>query len=220
MSYISLDIETIPNEDMIQYLPEPEVKTGNLKDEAKIQAKIEQAKEKQIADMALNPFFGRVASYSFVNSEGDTSSVIENPIDDKSESFIIECLLGLITGVIQSDNTIVTWNGNAFDLPFIYKRAMMLGVELPEDCPVLSQLTKRYTVHPHLDLALALNGWQNYLSLNSVAMPLLREGKIDFDVTLIKSMIENGEGDKVLQYNRHDAELTYRICEKASKYLF
>ena len=52
---IAFDIETIRNEEMIQHLPMPDVKTGNLKDLNKINAKVQEAKEQQIERMALSP---------------------------------------------------------------------------------------------------------------------------------------------------------------------
>ena len=46
---ITLDIETVPNADIIPFLPEPEVKLGNLKDPMKIAEKKAEAKPKKEA---------------------------------------------------------------------------------------------------------------------------------------------------------------------------
>ena len=55
---IALDIETIPNADMIARLPEPEVALGNLVDPAKIAAKKAAVKVKleQIYDLGKGGF--------------------------------------------------------------------------------------------------------------------------------------------------------------------
>ena len=48
-----LDIETVSNQDMVKYIPEPDV-PGNYKDSAKIEAYKQAAKIKLIDKMALD----------------------------------------------------------------------------------------------------------------------------------------------------------------------
>ena len=62
---IAFDIETIRNGSLIDRLPEPEVRTGNLKDPAKIAEKLAEAKAEQVEKMALSPLYGRVCAFEF-----------------------------------------------------------------------------------------------------------------------------------------------------------
>jgi hypothetical protein len=59
--FYAFDIETMPNSSKLDSLPEPEIKTGNLKDPAKIEEKRAEARAEQIGKMALNPLYGRIA---------------------------------------------------------------------------------------------------------------------------------------------------------------
>ena len=55
MTEITFDIETIPNTSMLDRMPKPEVKAGNVKDPAKIAEKTAAARAEQIEKMALSP---------------------------------------------------------------------------------------------------------------------------------------------------------------------
>ena len=60
MNILAIDIETMPNPDMISKLPEV-VADSRLKDEEKIKADIEKKKAEQIEKMALSPLYGKIA---------------------------------------------------------------------------------------------------------------------------------------------------------------
>ncbi|MDD3176001.1 MAG: hypothetical protein PHU51_05990, partial [Candidatus Nanoarchaeia archaeon] len=80
---LSFDIETIANSSMIERMPEPEVKTGNLKDPAKIAEKIAEAKAEQQSRMALSPLYGRVCAW--VGAE-DENAMYFNCIREESDA--------------------------------------------------------------------------------------------------------------------------------------
>jgi len=216
----ALDIETIPNHDMIEYLPEPELKLGNLKDTVKIFEKKEEAKQKQIDTMALDPFFGRVACYSIVGEDFESEEMIVG-FSDEDEELVVDTLLTEIRDIVSKGDRIVTWNGCSFDLPYIYKRACILGVEMPDRCPTISELTYRYSTHPHCDLMHLMNGYQGFGKLDTASKIILKNtGKIDFDVTKIADEIKNGNGDKVQEYCTRDTRITYQLFEKIQPYFF
>ena len=140
--FYAFDIETMPDRAKINSLPEPEVKLGNLKDETKIAEKKAEARAEQIAKMALNPLYGRICAAVFVASDGngELESLRFAAGDDDAEEAV------LISGcfdVLRLDCArIVTWNGIGFDLPFLFKRAALLGVPL-DGVPVLAHWTRR-----------------------------------------------------------------------------
>jgi uncharacterized protein YprB with RNaseH-like and TPR domain len=43
-----------------------------------------------------------------------------------------------------SNPHVITWNGYAFDLPFVFIRAMLLNIPLPAGCLPLNTLCKKY----------------------------------------------------------------------------
>jgi predicted PolB exonuclease-like 3'-5' exonuclease len=221
MKAIAFDIETIPNEDMIKHLEEPEA-SKVLKDPVKIQADIAQKKQEQIEKMALSPFTGRIACYSAV---GDGDFEEDEYLEDmekinESEIFVLDCALALIRNIWNRKDILVTWNGSGFDLPFVYGRAMALGVEIPIGCPTLTEVTKRYVYQPHCDLMKAITGWE-YLKLNTCAKSVLGgEHKIDFDVKQILPFFKAGKQKDVVDYCHQDTALTYKLYKKVQPYLF
>jgi len=205
--YTVIDIETIPNESMIDKLPEPEVKLGNTKDPVKVAAKIEEAKRTQVAKMALNPLYGRVCCAAMIKGE-DVNYVIDNVDCDNIERGVIR----YIAESLGESTRICTWNGNNFDLPFIYKRAMILGVDIMGP---LSYWTKRYNVSPHCDLMNVWTGWNGLEKLDNVARAILGEGKDKHDVTRNNEYMKTGEGrEKLIEYNIKDVKLTQSLLKK------
>ena len=67
---VVLDIETMPNEEVLSLLPEPSI-DSRLKDPEKIKLAQESAREKQIEKMALSPLTGKVACIGFYGAVND-----------------------------------------------------------------------------------------------------------------------------------------------------
>lgn len=217
----SIDIETIPNNDLIQSLPEPEIAIGNIKDPAKIEEKRKEAKQKQIDKMALSPFYGRICSFSACGESEKYFKVIPEISDAAEIELVSHILESLIVGAPET-NRIITWNGYSFDFPFIYKRAACLKIPLPAGCPGLGYWTRKYSQNPHCDLMQELAGWQteNRVGLDEAGKQFLGVGKSEHDFTKFITMIQEGNGNEIGTYNLGDAELTYNVYNFLSPYLF
>jgi len=219
----ALDIETIPNPDTFAFLPEPKP-NGSLKDPAKIAANIAEKKAEQRADAALDPLTGRVACYSCVGTADDGEieygGIVESATDAEETRIVRDIMQALGTDGVR----IVTWNGAGFDLPFIYKRALILGVNPAEfNAPPLSAWTKRYTLDRHYDLMQVWGNWstEGREKLDTVAALVLGERKVAFDVTLIADMLATKEGRaKVAEYCLQDTRLTWRLWQRMNGFLF
>ena len=208
MNTIAFDIETIPNTSLIDRLPEPEVKTGNLKDQAKIAEKIEEAKKAQIEKMALSPLWGRVCCWCAHDGENSTGSCITEETDAE-ETAVIERAFQLLA----SDGLIVTYNGTSFDLPFLYRRAVILGIDPGEfDMPPLSSLLKRYDNEHHLDLMQVWCGYGQFEKLDTLSALILDDHKVEIDFHDFPELIKTKDGrNKILTYCAHDVELTHQL---------
>ena len=223
----ALDIETIPNPDAVPFLPEPEVKTGNIKDPAKIAEKVREVKEAQVASMALDALTGRACCYAMVggSAAGEEPTryveVLGGVVNDDTERALIQSIMRVLGG---EDCRLVTWNGIGFDLPFIYKRAMILGVDPANfGAPPLSAWTKKYSADRHFDLMQLWGGWKSgeYAKLDTVAAMVLRERKIAVDVTTFPELLKTEEGGaKLAEYCMKDTELTWRLFERFNGFLF
>lgn len=206
----SLDIETMPIPGMESQLPEPEVKYGNTKDEFKRAQKRQEAIKKQINDMALSPMCGKICCAC---AYGNGFELINCSLDEES---IIE---SIFENVLSFNNQIVTWNGINFDVPFIYKRALFLGIKPPVSMDVWM---KRYSYNPHCDLMQAWCGWGNkYTGLDKVSKALLDRGKTEIDFKQFPELMETEEGrDNIGEYCLEDCKLTFEVFEKCNNVLF
>lgn len=216
--FISFDIETIPNTSMLDRLPEPDVKLGNLVDPAKIQAKKDEAKKSQVSKMALDPFFGRIAAIAFVSDANEFSAVIETDSDDQERLLVQKCMLFFGT----DDARFASWNGKAFDAPFIFKRALMLGIDPWNfNAPPLPSFTNKYKQDFHVDLMHAYSDTSSYLKLDVAASAVLGASKDPVDPTTIPDLIKTPEGrSKVDAYCLNDTRLTHRLLGRAVNRLF
>lgn len=219
--YVAIDIETISNPAMIDRLPPVEVKYGNTKDPAKRAVMDEEARIEQIEKMPLSPYTGILCCWSAFDSEHDESAIIDR-IDSGREREIIEVLLSQFFAMKPAGTQkIATWNGNSFDLPFIYKRAMILGIDLHKLCvPPLSYWTKKYNTIPHCDVMQVYCEWSGKMKLDDAAGMVLGERKIECDFRKFSEMITSGKSKEITDYCTHDAKLAFKLLEKANNYLF
>ncbi|MEO0797398.1 MAG: ribonuclease H-like domain-containing protein [Verrucomicrobiota bacterium] len=218
---IAFDIETIPNERMIDRLPAPSVALGNLKDPAKIEAKRAEAKQKQQDSMGLDPLYGRVFCIGIAKDDGKSFCSRIQEDSDEAESTVIQHFFGLF----NSDTlTFTSWNGNGFDLPFIFKRAAILGI-CPEawNVPALSQFTKRGS-KIHIDLMALWAGYNQFQKLDDVSRVMFEDqGKLEIDFKEFLPALKSGDEAKLTEiedYCKRDCELTLAIFERMQGILF
>lgn len=212
---IAFDIETMPNSSMIEKLPELEVKTGNLKDPAKIAEKVAEAKLEQVSKMALSPLYGRICSIVTTDSNSVT---IGRCIEEESDSAETELIERALISFGGENKRLISYNGNNFDLPFIYKRAILLGVDVQSfGMPTLAEMTARYNNKYHVDLMTVWCGYGGYEKLDNVAKAMFEEGKIKIDFRDFPELIKSAEGrTQIIEYNMQDAALTMQLWNRVA----
>jgi DNA polymerase elongation subunit (family B) len=154
---------------------------------------------------------GRICSFAMFGSGRNFYEVIPE-ISDAAEIELINKTLSLLNGIYEE--TIVTWNGMEFDFPYIYKRALLLKVEIPEFTPPLTDWMKRYSFHPHCDLMKIFSCWSNNTTgtnLDFIGKRFLGRGKTQRDYLTYVDLIKNGEGDKIGIDCLCDVELTHDL---------
>lgn len=212
MTEVTFDIETIPNTSMIARLPKPDVKAGNLKDPAKIAEKEAAARAEQIEKMALSPLWGRVCAWVGAEDAETVHAECLTAETDTEEARIVEEAFRTL-----SKGRIVTYNGKAFDLPFIYRRAVLLGIDPREfGMPTLADLTSKYSSeNRHIDIMVVWCGFGQFEKLDNIAAAMLEDHKITIDFHDFPKMIETQKGRKtLLDYCKQDVLLTQRIYNR------
>jgi len=175
MQYLVFDIETAPEPDDIleglftfdettvknyrlltaEFDPN-EVKLGNMKDSAKIEAKIEAARLKFTADKtavaenidtaraeawqtfrdraALSPLTGRIlaiGTWHPATADGYVDFT-QDGVDAVSEKVLVENFLSLADAVLSDGGSLVGHNIIGFDLPFLLRRGLKYGITPPK----------------------------------------------------------------------------------------
>ena len=111
---------------------------------------------------------------------------------------------------------LITYNGDGFDLPYLYNRAGRLGIDRQKNPLYMMRDSATLTDGVHLDLyrTMSNRAFQIYafgqkysdFSLNSVSKGLLGEEKIDYGIAL-----DNLTLYQTAKYCQNDARLTYNL---------
>ncbi len=116
-----VDIETIPNVDVVDLIPEPKAH-GALKDPVKIAADIERKKAEAAGKMGLDPNFGRICVIGYAERVDGEMSTSDHRLEEATDDAERE-LLAAFWGMSKTRGRIGTFNGAGFDIPFITRRS-------------------------------------------------------------------------------------------------
>lgn len=117
---------------------------------------------------SLSPLTGRVILVGLMTDSTDiANSLSAKPyastgffyrnigLDGNNERQVIEETMNLVGQIFKDTNTyetLVTYNGKRFDLPFLIYRAMIYNIKKPFSLPSYSELTNVYNNTYHVDL--------------------------------------------------------------------
>ena len=132
--------------------------------------------------------------------------------DEDDEKGMIEDVFNLI----KDYPLLITYNGDGFDLPYLYNRADKLGIDKNTNPLYMMRDSATLKEGVHLDLyrTLSNRAFQIYafgqkytdFSLNSVSKGLLNEQKLDYGVEIDKMTLY-----QIGKYCQNDAYLTYKL---------
>ena len=132
--------------------------------------------------------------------------------DEDDEKGMIEDVFNLI----KDYPLLITYNGDGFDLPYLYNRADRLGIDKNTNPLYMMRDSATLKEGVHLDLyrTLSNRAFQIYafgqkytdFSLNSVSKGLLNEQKLDYGVEIDEMTLY-----QIGKYCQNDAYLTYKL---------
>ena len=173
------------------------------------------------AVMGMSPFFGRVVSLAIGDGddENDEVTVLAVPPDgvvvpDPPAWFRPMSereLLAAFWALASKAQTVVTFNGRGFDLPFLVTRSLIHGI--PARVDLVSQ---RFSLKPHLDLWELLSQRDRGPSkLDVVCWALgIESPKEVMDGSMVAPAYARGEILKIAEYNAHDVRATAAIYRR------
>lgn len=230
--FISLDIETIPRSDLPPeckpQFDETSVSLGAMKDPAKIREKIarERAKfERRVEkDLSTDPDFLMVCCFCGYDSESDTFLELFARNLHEETSMLVEAWQWVLEG-LRRDRLLVTFNGRSFDVPAMYRRAMIQDIRAPHG--VYQRIAGRTAIdRVHLDLMLALgtptpfssrpeiHGFDYYLNL--FGLPGKAEG---WDGSKVLPAFQAGWFEDIQIYCRSDVEALNALWRRVQPWI-
>lgn len=213
-----LDIETIPSQssEVHAALAEKITAPGNYKKPESIaqwEAEQKPALVKEaIAKTALDGSAGHICCIGFAfNEDPPAHRMSIDPFDEKDTiaaffdvaDFRINAARNLIP-------TIVGHNVVSFDLRFIWQRAIVLGVRVPNWFP---RDPKPWSGEC-FDTMTAFAGARGTIGLDRLCRALGIPGKDDIDGSMVGDLWAAGEYDRVAEYCRADVERTRAVHRK------
>lgn len=197
----AIDIETIPDLSMIDLLPEVKP-SRTLKDPAKIEQDLKEKKEKQIAEMGLDPVFAKVICVSLYNPK--ESHIL---IGEEKE------ILTKFWETIGNHGQIFTYNGRGFDMDVLLKRGLRYDIgHFVTDCMLFRP---KHMCGRVIDLMEIFCKYGEYRKLDTLAKIYLGKEKIDIDFNDFPELLKTEEGKaKIGEYCLKDAQLTWELAVK------
>lgn len=215
---LAFDIETLPLARSLD-LPYPEEDRSppsNYGVEAREKWRVkdrEAWEQDRIKTYSLSPLYGRVCAIGLAWDDAEGERVERSLLATTEEEEAH--LLREFWQMAMFAETLVTWNGLAFDVPFVLTRCAILDV-----LPTVSgrDLLRRYSTYPHCDVKALLHGWDT-------------RGKGSLDDTLaafglptkiahgseVYGMAGRGEWDAIGAYAAADAGSTLKLFERIER---
>jgi DNA polymerase elongation subunit (family B) len=229
---LTLDIETykdISDEGYVAWKSSNIQAPSNYKDPEKIAASIAEQKRDLQSKFALSPLTGKIiliGCLTDVNPDKDVVkySIVKYSIDGKDVWYVplegdeIEILTNFWKlfhfQQLKDGGDICTYNGKAFDLPFILHRSTILNIKLPIKISMQKYLNK-YQHTPHLDIF----NWFGSGSLVEWSYRLGIGNSLQRDGDKIGSWYEDGQMQQIKDKNMIDLAQTYSIYQRIKDWL-
>jgi hypothetical protein len=202
------------------------VKTGNMKDQAKIDAKIEDARQKHtqavadyeskaaseesdywsdvISKAALSPLTGKVLAIGYTST--DTGKTVLDIDDD--EAAMLTRFWSHYQKCIKENRKLVGHNSTKFDIRFIIRRSWILEVDVPQ------AIFQRGRYLDSLTLVDTMELWGEPVKLDVLAKVFGVGGKPDgVDGSMFAQLLISNR-EQAEQYLRNDLLITRAVAER------
>lgn len=213
MRRLFFDIETMANPEAVDLMPQPKAPM-NLRDAEKIAQAIEEKKREMIENAALDADYGRIVSIGMSN--GVTFVLLNEEVfpganDSMSEQKMLERFWREFS---NCDGRCVGYNILGFDLPYLLRRSMALGVK-----PSILPVTARYRTEPVTDLMMILYNWgsEKFKGLKQVAKLY---GITNACEGMDGSMVKEMSVEDIIRYQKNDVQMVIDLYHKMNGVYF
>jgi len=216
MSVLFVDLETIPTQsDAAKERIAATVKhPGTITKAESIKAWEEEKKPQAIRDAidktSFSGAYGSICCIGFAFDDAPAQS-LSWPLNSSSEKDMLEKFVE-VAGALCGNRApvIVGHNVAAFDIRFMWQRAMVLGVKMPSFFP----RDPKPWASDVFDTMTAWAGARDTISMDNLCFALGIEGKGDIDGSMIAQMFADGKHEAIAAYCRSDIEKTRLVYKK------
>lgn len=212
--FVYFDLETIPCQDpeYLKELSDHVVPPGNIKKPESIEKWLEENREAVALDA--------LAKTSFDGGRGHICTIAwaknDSPIH-VAHAATIEAERGIIASFFADlddyhSETLVGHNITGFDLGFLRKRAIVLGIKLPPNTS-LPRDPKPWDKNVH-DTMTMWAGGTNRISMDSLCDILEIPGKSGFDGSMVADAWARGDHETIAEYCKDDVHRTREIHKR------
>jgi DNA polymerase elongation subunit (family B) len=208
MDFLYFDIETIPAQadETRDWLVASVKAPGNLKDPAKIEAALAEKRAEAVSKSSFDGLAGHVCTIAW---EGPDGEGIAHASDVSQERGVLEAFFRAVP--YQARLTLVGHNVLGFDIPFLTRRALVLGVKLPQmACWPRNPRPWDKSVQDTMQMF----GGQDMVSLDRACRALGIPGKDGFDGSQVAEAWANGEHERIMEYAADDVRRTRAVHER------
>jgi len=224
------DIETYQDTDDALYTA---YKSGSLIDKRlKDVELVEKDRQRKIREkFGLHPLTGKVLITGFLCDKKLTTKPSELEIDGiplfiqhygldgEDERTTLARTLELMEAATDNGEKLVTYNGKAFDMPYIFRRALINGVAKPNHLSY-QNLVDRYKNANHADLFTILNpAYGEYNSLPEWSYRVKDSDSLSRDGSMVAEWFEAHQFDSIKQHLNEDLIRTYLLYKKVESWL-
>lgn len=216
MSYLFLDIETIPAQsDAIRAHIASTIKPPTTMKKAEtIEAWEKEAKaaavEEAIAKTALDGTYGQICCIGMAFDREAVTTVSWPSIECGNERELLQWFAQFIATSKGNVPVIVGHNVVSFDIRFIWQRAMVNGVRLPSWFP----RDPKPWGNEAFDTMTAWAGQRGTISLDRLCTALGLPGKDDIDGSMVGKLWAEGKHKEIAAYCKADVERVRSVFRK------
>lgn len=167
---------------------------------------------------SVSPFLGKICVIG-IHYKDDAGNTQSEALYGEDESKI---LIKFWSYLAQFDKGLfISFNGLAFDVPFIIKRSMFHRIT-PTNNSFLD--LRRFSVYPHFDVKMVLGDWDKYatgtldLITNFLSIPSPKEGKVA--AKDVYDAYRSGHLKEVADYCGRDVAATYEVYSVVKDFVF
>lgn len=173
--------------------------------------------------LGLDPRIGGIASIAFYSNTEQTVYNSDN------EQALLYDIAAWLTNPAREPGVLVSWNGGRFDLPFLYTRATLLGVDplielldlvedprqLPNKYPPIGGHNSSYVATvgawDHIDLMYAYASYANEHQISNGLKPVAKAHDIDV-IEVDRERIHELTASELVAYNMSDVAATHALA--------